>query len=105
MFQTLLLTILMQIPVFMVMLAVVYWRRNAKVSLLGLTAMALYFVIRAGSTLQNALIPFLVDGQGLLTQQTVGLTACLNVAWYALSAIPWGCCWGRPLGGARRAMP
>ena len=93
--QLLLSALLVQIPVLLailvgVILAFVFWRRNAKVSLLVIAALALTFVVRVGSVLQSVMVPYLVSVQMWEIQQIRSLTSCLGIVWSLLSAVALG---------------
>jgi hypothetical protein len=102
-FQSLLPTILLQIPVFLVMLAgvilaLVYWQRNAKVSLLVIAALVLSFIVRIGSALQSMLLPFLINTRGWGFRQVGWLGGCLGIVWSVLSAVDLGLLLGAVFG-------
>jgi len=107
MLLSLLPTILVQIPILLVMLvgailALIYWRRNAKVSLLVIVALVLSFIVRAGSALQGALMPFLVNTQGWEFQRIGWLASCLGIVWSLLSAVALGLLLGAAFGWRKR---
>jgi hypothetical protein len=105
--QSLLPTILLQIPTLLVMLvgvilALVYWRRNAKVSLLVIVALVLSFIVRVGSALQSALIPYLVNALGWRLQQIGWMVTCPGIVWSLLSAVALGLMLGAVFGWRKR---
>jgi hypothetical protein len=107
MLQALLPTILLQIPVLLVMLvgvilAIVFWRRNAKVSLLAIAALALFFIVRVGSTLQGVLLPLLLGRQGGGFQRVGLLMNCLGIVWSLLSAVALGLLLGAAFGWRKK---
>ncbi len=101
--QSLLPTILLQIPALLVMLvgvilALVYWRRNAKVSLLVIAALVLSFFVRVGSALQSVLLPFLMNTRGSGFQRIGWLVSCLGIVWSVLNAVALGLLLGAVFG-------
>jgi hypothetical protein len=105
--QLLLPAILLLIPTLLVMLvgvilALVFWRRNAKVSLLVIAALVLSFIVRAGSASQGALMPFLANTQGWGLQQIGWLTSCLSIVWSLLSAVALGLLLGAAFGWRKK---
>jgi hypothetical protein len=107
MLQSLLPTILLQIPALLVMLvgvilALIFWRRNAKVSLLVIAALTLFFVVRVGNTLQSVLLPFLINAQGGDFRRIGWLVSCLGIAWSLLGAVALGLLLGAVFGWRKR---
>lgn len=107
MLQSLLPVLLAQIPTLLVMLvgailAVIFWRRNAKVSLLVIVGLALSFVVRVGGALQSALVSFLVNTRGWGSQQIGVLASCLGIVWSLLSALALGLLLGAAFGWRKK---
>ena len=106
MLQSLLPTILLQIPALLVILvgvilALVFWRRNAKVSLLVIVALVLSFIVRVGSTLQSVLLPTLIN-KGWNLQRIGWLAGCLGIVWSLLGAVALGLMLGAVFGWRKR---
>lgn len=95
MFQLVLLPILLQIPALLLMLAgvilaLIYWRQNAKVSLLVIVAMMLLLAVSVSSMLQRVLLPFLIDTQWWVSLRISRLTSCLGIVLPLLNAVALG---------------